>query len=557
MRTFKGLEATAAAACAAVGAVATLGAPTGAGAAETVTRTFSYTGTEQTFVVPAGVSKVNVLAIGGSGGSGSLTETLGGRAAEVGAELGVTPGAAIYVEVGRKGEEGAGGGASDVRTSPRANGSSPDTRRLVAGGGGGAGVVTENHNPGAGGDAGQAGQSIPPYKYEKGFLAEGGGPGTQISGGPGGQADECEGRRGVEEIHATAGQLETGGSGGYCSRYGGQQGGGGGDGYYGGGGGGATVFSAAGGGGGSSLVPTAGSFVLAPRAAQPQVQFSYAPQPNPPAVVTEAASEITRVSATLNATVNPENTEVSSCYFEYGTAESYGSSKPCSSPPGSGISPVAVSLHLSGLSVHTVYHFRVVATNAHGTSHGSDRAFKTLLHNPPTVTSIDPKGGPEGGGTAITISGTELEEATAVRFGSTNAASFTIKSPEVITAVSPKGLGTADVSVTTPDGTSPQTRADQFTFVPPPVIKGLSPKNGSAAGGTSVTITGTDFIGVTAVKFGSINAAKVTVNSGTSMTAVSPRAMPGKVDVTVTTPSGTSAVSKKDRFTFKKAKRVK
>jgi plastocyanin len=90
---------------------------------------------------------------------------------------------------------------------------------------------------------------------------------------------------------------------------------------------------------------------------------------------------------------------------------------------------------------------------------------------------------------------------------------------------------------------------------PPPTITSLSPKRGAHTGGTSVTIAGMNFSGATAVRFGSTNAAKFNVNSATSITAATPEEVPGRVDVTVTTPEGTSALSHKDRFTFKKSKK--
>src|SRR6202035_4380613 len=71
---------------------------------------------------------------------------------------------------------------------------------------------------------------------------------------------------------------------------------------------------------------------------------------------------------------------------EYGPTESYGSHVACSPSPGSGKSAVAVSAAVTGLSANTSYHFRVLATNAGGTSEGSDRTFKTLP-GAPTVTT--------------------------------------------------------------------------------------------------------------------------------------------------------------------------
>ena len=172
----------------------------------------------------------------------------------------------------------------------------------------------------------------------------------------------------------------------------------------------------------------------------------------------------------------------------------------------------------------------------------------------PTVTGISPTTGSTNGGTPITITGTGFTGATAVNFGSKAATGVTVVSATSITATSPSGTaGTVDVTVTTPSGTSTISAADKFTYVAittPPTITGISPASGSIAGGTSVTISGTSFTGATAVKFGSTAATGVIVVSATSITATSPVHAAGIVDVTVTTPSGTSATSAADKFTY-------
>ncbi|HWY90338.1 MAG TPA: IPT/TIG domain-containing protein [Solirubrobacteraceae bacterium] len=190
----------------------------------------------------------------------------------------------------------------------------------------------------------------------------------------------------------------------------------------------------------------------------------------------------------------------------------------------------------------------VTVTTAGGTSTTSAADLFTYVP-PPTVTELSLKEGPEGGGTSVTITGTNFTSASAVKFGTTTASSVKVNSGTSITATSPAGTGTKDVTVAAVGGTSATSVADQFTYVPPPTVTELSPKEGPEGGGTSVTITGTNFTSASAVKFGTTPASSVKVNSGTSITAVSP-AGTGTKDVTVTTVGGTSATSAADRFTY-------
>ncbi|HTA33621.1 MAG TPA: IPT/TIG domain-containing protein [Solirubrobacteraceae bacterium] len=85
----------------------------------------------------------------------------------------------------------------------------------------------------------------------------------------------------------------------------------------------------------------------------------------------------------------------------------------------------------------------------------------------------------------------------------------------------------------------------------PPTVTKVTPKSGPTTGGTTVTITGANFTAPATVEFGGVSATEVTVNSATSLTAISPAEAKGAVDVTVTTSVGTSAVGKKDRFKYK------
>ncbi len=83
-----------------------------------------------------------------------------------------------------------------------------------------------------------------------------------------------------------------------------------------------------------------------------------------------------------------------------------------------------------------------------------------------------------------------------------------------------------------------------------PTITGVTPTSGVVAGGTAVTVSGTNFNGVTAVKFGTNNAIGYAVNSASSITATAPAGVAGTVDIKVTTAAGTSTISPADQFTY-------
>ena len=150
----------------------------------------------------------------------------------------------------------------------------------------------------------------------------------------------------------------------------------------------------------------------------------------------------------------------------------------------------------------------------------------------------------------MTIKGSDFTGASSVTFGSVPATSFTVnRAGTKITAISPpEAAGTVDVVVTTPQGPSLPSASDRYTFLAP-VVKGLTPSSGLTTGGKKVVITGSSFQGTTAVHFGSVEATSFSVNTaGTKITAYSPPEAAAQVDVTVTTPGGTSATSSADLF---------
>ena len=171
----------------------------------------------------------------------------------------------------------------------------------------------------------------------------------------------------------------------------------------------------------------------------------------------------------------------------------------------------------------------------------------------PAVTSISPQNGATTGGATVTISGSDLNGATDVKFGTASASQFSVLSNSFISATAPPGTGTVDVTVTTTGGTTSTGDATEFRYIDvgsgPVKVAAIDPASGPANGGTSVAITGLGFAKDTTVKFGSAPASMVSCSSTTTCTAVSPPGS-GTVDITVSTAAGTSTTSAISQFTY-------
>ncbi len=170
----------------------------------------------------------------------------------------------------------------------------------------------------------------------------------------------------------------------------------------------------------------------------------------------------------------------------------------------------------------------------------------------PTISSVAPAIGPASGGNSVVITGTDFTNVSNVTFGTSTCYVYTVNSDTQITATAPgHAPGTVQVQVTAAGGPSDNTAADNYTYVAAPTVTGLAPTAGPASGGTSVTITGTDFTGATAVTFGGTAATGVSVNpAGTQITVNSPAHAAGTVQVQVTTPGGPSENTSADDFTY-------
>ena len=157
------------------------------------------------------------------------------------------------------------------------------------------------------------------------------------------------------------------------------------------------------------------------------------------------------------------------------------------------------------------------------------------LAAPPTITGFAPQSGPVG--TTVVISGSDLTGATSVTFFNNVEASFTPDSDTQVTAIVPAAATDGKIKVTTPGGTA--TSADPFDVTASglPTITSFAPPSGPV--GSLVLITGTNFTGASAVKFGNKAAADFDVDSSTQISAtVANGTQSGPIQVT--TPGGTA-----------------
>jgi hypothetical protein len=179
--------------------------------------------------------------------------------------------------------------------------------------------------------------------------------------------------------------------------------------------------------------------------------FTYNPV-GAPSVTTNPATTITSTSATLNGIINA-NANDTSVYFEYGTTTSYGITVIGTPGTATGSTATTVTFSLSGLAVHTTYHFRVYGINAIGRVNGADSSFTTL--NTPTTTTIgtispEPSvvnqvysvpvtvtgsGGTPTGTVSVNDGSVSCTITLAAGTGSCNLTSTTVGAPKTITAI--------------------------------------------------------------------------------------------------------------------------
>ncbi len=220
----------------------------------------------------------------------------------------------------------------------------------------------------------------------------------------------------------------------------------------------------------------------------------------------------------------------------------------------------------------------VTVTGVGGTSSTSSADQYTYVP-PPSVSGVAPSTGPTGGGNTVVISGSTFESgaeftSTSVKVDTHNitvspcpptpsAPCFTVNSAIQLTIgyMPAHVVGTVDIIVTTAEGTSTAQASDQYAYAPIPTVSGVSPNAGVAAGGNTVTVTGTLLAGATEVSVGATN---ITVSpcpgppsapcfndvSATQITIEDFPSGSGNVDITVTTPGGTSPATTVDVYAY-------
>lgn len=337
-----------------------------------LTTSFAYSGADQSFVVPTGITSLTVDIQGAQGGAGSggLAPPAAGLGGRTTGTLAVTPGQTLIIEVGQAGAANGspaagmtyGGGAASVGLGAATqgggrssiyNGSKARANFMAVAGGGGGGAWN-----GGGGDPAQ------------GSGAGGGGGGTtgtsggQVQGNPGG------GVGGSQTVNG-ANSSGTPGDGGGGGGDGTNASGGGGGGYFGGGGGNLSLQSywyAGGGGGGSGYVGsmTGAAMSNGYRSGHGIINLSYpnynAAANQTPSVPTALASNAATRNLGLSATVSDPDGGYVYAYFQVATDTGF-ASVVFQGQGATVTSGGSSTITASGLNAHTTYYVRAYSSD--------------------------------------------------------------------------------------------------------------------------------------------------------------------------------------------------
>jgi hypothetical protein len=182
----------------------------------------------------------------------------------------------------------------------------------------------------------------------------------------------------------------------------------------------------------------------------------------------------------------------------------------------------------------------ITVTNPDGGTATLVNGFTSVATSTPSIGSITPSSGPPSGGTPVTVNGIDFRAGATLTIGCGAATSVVVVNATTITGITPAcPEGTANVVVTNPD-TGTATLGGGFRFGSPlPTVGSVTPNSGSSNGGTSVTISGTNFGAGAAVTFGANPGTNTQVLNPTTLTTLTPPgAGAGAVTVTVQNTDG-------------------
>jgi IPT/TIG domain-containing protein len=211
-----------------------------------------------------------------------------------------------------------------------------------------------------------------------------------------------------------------------------------------------------------------------------------------------------------------------------------------------GASAVRFGANPGVITANTATQIDVTSPAGHGvvgvtvtTAGGTSNALPFFYLEPPAKFSLSQTQGALAGGNAVTITGNNLNNASAVTFGA-NAGTITSSNAGSIVVTVPAGAaGTVPVTVSTPAGS---TNGLFYEYVALPEVTSITPAEGPVAGGTSVTIEGTALATTSSITFDGAPASFVVV-SATEVSAVTPAGAAGTADVVVTSAGGSDTLA--------------
>ncbi|MDR3502850.1 MAG: IPT/TIG domain-containing protein, partial [Legionella sp.] len=254
---------------------------------------------------------------------------------------------------------------------------------------------------------------------------------------------------------------------------------------------------------------------------------------------TSTAPDITSITPNIGSVAGNTTTTITGTNLNAITSVSFGGVPASSFVVNSSTSITAVTPAYSGgaLAVNVLV--------SDGTSNATLVNGFTYQLGTPSISTISPNQGSTSGGTTITVTGSGFATGTTITIGGIPATNITVINPTTLMATIPayvSGPLVKDVQVNNGEGIF--TLAGGFTYIAStPELSSLTPTNGSTAGGTTITLSGSGFVAGTTVTLGGTSATDVHIIDATTLTAVTPAHASGIVDVVVNNGVGSATLS--------------